>query len=434
MNMSTSSSRSLTVALGIAAATTAVALAGQPQSSSAAGDRAAQQYTQLISRSLDGGTPNGPSGNAAISQDKRFARAIAFESEASNIVPGDNNGVKDVFVVRRDGKIDNTGAKWTPGTTSLVSRTFNGQRANGPSFAPAIDGGFTRPSRGKRRGKAGEDEAVAPNCVAFLSAATNIVQGDSNGHVDAYLSKISGGDPVRISPAAAGADASAVAVSGDCKKAASVVGGKLYVYDVGSGLIRARRTSGAASDPAFAVGRTNDLVFATPVGVYLSRNATAAPRLVARGGRNPAYNDLKRRVVAYEKGARGHSQVYFKDLGRAAKVASRLGSTFGNGDSRDPQVGNSGYAIAFESAASNLGVNALSRAGDTNGVSDVYLYTDVRKITLLESTKDKAVPLPTGGNDPAMSYYYNYILFDSAAPLGVPVGPEQVYMRYLGSV
>src|SRR3954469_2650306 len=85
---------------------------------------------------------NGPSTNAVISGDRRWARAIAFESEASNLVRGDTNGLKDVFVVRRRGKFDNRGQMWKPGKVRLLSRKRGGRPANGASWAPAISGGF----------------------------------------------------------------------------------------------------------------------------------------------------------------------------------------------------------------------------------------------------------------------------------------------------
>ena len=103
--------------------------------------------------------PNGPSTHAVISNDKRYARAIAFESEASDLVPGDTNGVKDVFAVLRTGHIDNFGAVWKPGRTVLLSRTARRRPANGPSFSPSIDGSFH----------------WRPTCVGFLSAASNLV-------------------------------------------------------------------------------------------------------------------------------------------------------------------------------------------------------------------------------------------------------------------
>ena len=35
--------------------------------------------------------------------------------------------------------------------------------------------------------------------------------------------------------------------------------------------------------------------------------------------------------------------------------------------------------------------------------------------------------------NPGMSFYANYIVFDSSAPLGSD-GPRQIFMRYLGPV
>ena len=105
---------------------------------------------------------------------------------------------------------------------------------------------------------------------------------------------------------------------------------------------------------------------------------------------------------------------------------------FGNGASSDPTIGNSGYSILFQTAACNLGVNSLARTGDANGKPDVYLYTNVRDLTLVQSVQEKAVPLPGGGVNPSMNFYNNYVTFDSPSPLGAASGPDQVYMRYLG--
>jgi hypothetical protein len=48
--------------------------------------------------------------------------------------------------------------------------------------------------------------------------------------------------------------------------------------------------------------------------------------------------------------------------------------------------------------------------------------------------EEKAVPLPGGGQNPSMSFYANYIVFDSPAPMSNKDGAHQVYMRYLGPV
>ena len=418
---------------------------------SSAAKREEQQYTQLISVSAgsrpqqgisglgEGDLPNGASTNPVISNDKRYARLIAFESEASNLVPGDVNGQKDVFAIQRAGPVGNNGSAWRPGRTILVSRTWSGQPADGPSFSAAVDGAFRH----------------KPSCVAFLSAATNLVPGDTNAKVDAFVSRGPGGPPTRVSlPGGrqSSADTSQVAVSGDCSRIAFVTGGNLYVR------VKARRPrllAAGASDPSFSTGLRNDLVFGGARGVYLSKGGTAEPRLVGPGGRNPGYNDIDRQVVTYEQNRGGHVQVVFRDLGGRAQVASSRDGVFGDADSRNPVIGNSGFYITFESDASNLGVNALGRASDTNGKPDVYLYTDTRDITLVQSVEEKAVPLPGGGQNPSMSFYGNYIVFDSPAPVGGALpgdqmpgdqlpfqevappeqgveAPHQIFMRYLG--
>jgi hypothetical protein len=365
---------------------------------------------------------NGPSTHAVISGDRRWARAIAFESEASNLVRGDSNGMRDVFVVRRAGRFDNRGQMWKPGRIRRVSRSRRGGAADGPSYSPSIGGGFD----------------VGPRCVAFLSDATNLVAGDRNGVTDAFVSSISRGTPKRVSLPGRRESSQAttqVTVSADCSKVAFVTGGRLYVTRVRGRVSPHRvRSSGAAADPSFAVGRTNDLVFGDRRGAEYVRNGFGRPRLVGRGGRNPVLNGVRNGVVAYEKRRGGHWQIGFHALGSRQRFASIRRGHLGNADSRNPMIGNSGKYVTFETDATNLGVNATGRTGDFNGRPDAYLYTDNRKLTLVQSVKEKAVPLNGGGRNPSMSFYANYLLFDSPAPMNAAEGQHQIFMRYLGPV
>src|SRR3954470_12457688 len=231
--------------LGVLVATAATTASGRTPTVHAA--ISGTPVTFLISRGLGGAAPNGPSTHPVISNDKRYARAIAFQSEASNLVRGDTNGVSDVFVVRRTGHIDNEGVPWSVGSTNLISRTGGHGPANGPSFSPSVDGAFHS----------------APTCVGFLSAASNIAGGDTNGQVDAFVAKISGsGRPRRVSLPGGKqsyAPTTAVAVSGDCSSIAFVTGGKLYVTKNG-GRAKAVGGPGPAADPAYSTGLRNDLV------------------------------------------------------------------------------------------------------------------------------------------------------------------------------
>ena len=71
---------------------------------------------------------------------------------------------------------------------------------------------------------------------------------------------------------------------------------------------------------------------------------------------------------------------------------------------------------------------------DANDALDVYLYTDVRKITLAQSVWEKGVPVRGGGEKPSMSFYANYIVFHANAPITALRGTDQIWMRYLGPV
>jgi WD40-like Beta Propeller Repeat len=106
--------------------------------------------TILVSAALIGTATDGASRTPSISANGRF---VVFASDATNLVPGDNNGVSDIFL--RDTCIGGP-AGCTP-TTTLISVAFDGSMANAASAVPSIsaDGRY----------------------VAFQSDATNLVPG-----------------------------------------------------------------------------------------------------------------------------------------------------------------------------------------------------------------------------------------------------------------
>lgn len=101
--------------------------------------------------------------SASGARSSRDGRWVCFDSMATNLVPGDTNGVSDVFL--RDRVL---------GLTTRLDVSSAGAQAGDHSWlgAPASDARF----------------------VAFTSAATNLVLGDTNGHDDIYLhDRLSGG-------------------------------------------------------------------------------------------------------------------------------------------------------------------------------------------------------------------------------------------------
>ncbi|MEA2458671.1 MAG: hypothetical protein QOC95_1643 [Thermoleophilaceae bacterium] len=165
---------------------------------------------ELLSQSFRGGFPNGPSADATISGDRQLATLAAFDSDASNIVKGDRNGFRDVFLVHRAKPYSLKGEPWKRGKTTLVTRGRGGRPANGNSYLPDLDGGQTH----------------SPRCVAFISDASNLVGGDTNGVADAFVKNLRTGRIKRVSVNSSGVQADGasyeVKVDAHCDRVAFV--------------------------------------------------------------------------------------------------------------------------------------------------------------------------------------------------------------------
>src|ERR1700748_1701794 len=68
--------------------------------------------TTPLVRTFDGSPPNGASRDPAVSGDGRVARVMAYDSDASNIVPDDTNGTADIFLVYRAPGWGPNGTPW----------------------------------------------------------------------------------------------------------------------------------------------------------------------------------------------------------------------------------------------------------------------------------------------------------------------------------
>ena len=110
----------------------------------------ATSTTSRVSLSTDGAQGNGDSSGSTISADGRY---VAFLSSAGNLVPDDTDGLTDVFIRDR-----------VTSVTSRVNVATGGAQANGGS-----DGVDVVAISGDGRH------------VAFESGADNLVPGDTNG-------------------------------------------------------------------------------------------------------------------------------------------------------------------------------------------------------------------------------------------------------------
>src|SRR5260221_527470 len=201
--------------------------------------------TERVSVATGGAQADGGSQLPSISADGRF---VAFESAASNLVPGDTNGKRDIFVPDRQ-----------TGTTVRVNVDSSGLQANQDSDAPSIsaDGryvafesladnlvagdsdvasdvfvhdvltGITERVSVSSGGVQGNDRSYLPSIsadgrfVAFKSYASNLVAGDTNHFVDVFVRDRLAGTTQRVSVPSSGAQASGdsgyngLAIAGD---------------------------------------------------------------------------------------------------------------------------------------------------------------------------------------------------------------------------
>lgn len=357
------------------------------------------QRISLSSDGIEGNSHSGHLGDPAISDD---GRVVAFISEASNLVPADTNGVRDVFVHDRE-----------TGVTSRVSVASDGTQANGPAAS------FT-------------DLAVSAdgNLILFSSLASTLVPGDLNNAFDVFLHDRAARTTVLVSatpdgsPGNGSSGTSGVALSKDGRYAAFtssaddlVAGdtpmGDVFVRDLWAGATDKASTAAvggfadAASHRPQFDGDGDRMVF-----------ASSATNLV-EGDTNGKFD-----IFLWE---RKRSIADAVNSGQPAGVIRRVSvSTDGSqsdGLSGTATLSTDGNVVAFSSGASNL------HPADQDGIHDIF----VRDLT----TGDLEVVTPSGDDlsqSPSLSSDGRFVGFESWAQnltcaRGSSLGNAYVYDR-----
>jgi hypothetical protein len=407
--------------LGIGLVALALTLSAAPESA-----HAASQRTTFLLSTANGTFPNGPSRNPAISHDQRFARYAAYESDASNIVAGDTNNETDIFLVSRASPFGESGSAWQAGRTKLISQGMGGAPADGASYRPALDGDAHHP----------------PQCVAFISDASNLVPGDTNGKPDGFVYNTHTGQITRVTVNSAGQQANGstfnISISGHCLRVAFTSDAtNLQLTQTNnlawSGLVTSAVRSGTRQVYTRILGGHDGNEAFRNLTFLVSASADGAPgnhssdeARIARSGKAVAFSSTATNLTRGDETAT--SDIYrrtiyrkFVHLGSGRGVqtlesaiglvsASRSGRA-GNGASTHPTITDDGRLVAFETDASNI----LTR--DTNGVSDIVRAR-------LGSGRPKAAWVswtPTGGigngasHHPVISDAGDFVLFDSDA-------------------
>lgn len=268
--------------------------------------------TTRVSTSSAGVEGNGTSTDPTFALDGRH---VVFQSTASNLVASDTNAVGDIFV-----------KDLSTGTTTRLSTGSAGEEANGASSDASISG----------------DARFA----VFSSSASNLVAGDSNGFGDVFLKDLRSGATTLLSSGGSAADSASTdaAISADGRvvafdsAATNLVGGDtnatsdVFVRNVGSGGLQ-RVSSDAAG---------------------IQGNGASGNASLSADGRYVCFESYASNLVAGDSNANSDVFVKDRVTGAVTLVSQTADGTIGNSFSGNATISNDGRYVAFYSAASNL--------------------------------------------------------------------------------
>jgi Tol biopolymer transport system component len=262
-----------------------------------------------------------------MSGDGRF---IAFESRAWNLVVGDTNGETDIFV--RD---------VVTGATTRVSIGPAGVQSNDESFFPTISGDG--------------------RYVAFESLATNLVVGDTNAKQDVFVHDRHTGTTSLVSRHTTGA----IANSHCWGQKISADGRFVAFTSQASNLVDDDFNNRLDVFVRDLLDETAARVSVSGAGIEANGDSNS-PSLSANG-RFIAFHSRATNLVPGDSNFKG--DVFVFDLQTSSIIRASVGQAGveANDESGAPSISYDGNSIAFQSIATNL------VAGDTNGVSDVFL-------------------------------------------------------------
>ncbi len=270
--------------------------------------------TIRISVSSSNTQGNGESTGASISANGRY---VAFASDATNLVPGDTNGKTDIFV--RD---------WASGTTTRVSVASNGTQANGESRRPAISGNGIY--------------------VAFESDATNLVSGDTNGATDIFVYNRQANTIKRVSITPAGAQA-----NGDSTYPAISADGRYVAFQSAATNLIGGDSNGA-EDIFVHDTQTAAVTRVSVDSSGKQANQPSLDPAISADGRYVAFRSMASNLVNGDTNNRWDIFAHDRQTGATTRVSVATGGTQANGDSNALAISGDGRYVAFDSAASNL--------------------------------------------------------------------------------
>ncbi len=419
---------------------------------------------ECVSVAPGGRAANGGSMQPSLSTDGRL---VAFRSFATNLVPGDTNGKADIFVADRvthqiarinvaangaqaDGDsavpvLNATGryVAFCTAATNLLREDTNDawdiycyDRGSDAAPMPITHTTTTAPDPPpteppppptvidmkaavtlvscKDDGTVGGDVSALPavtpdgRYVAFVSNATNLVPGDTNGCSDVFVRDLTTHHTERVSVNSDGEQGNASSGTGGIAISAD---GRYVAFTSAASNLVLNDSNGCAD--IFVRDRLHGVTTRASVssGGFQASGESRSPSISA-DGRYVAFTSFAPNLVPED--TNGHADIFVRDLqGKQTYRVSAIPGCQANDWCAQPAISADGRFVAFASAASNLVRN------DTNGVADIFLYSmDAGTLTRVSQAGDVQANGECGV--PAISADGRFIAFHSSADTLVP--------------
>lgn len=326
--------------------------------------------TVFVSKNSDGEIANGDSYSPKISANGQF---VVFHSWASNLIDGDENDYRDIFVYDR-----------VNDELSVVSVSSSGAQLTGDSIRPSIsaDGQY----------------------VAYETNGAGAVTGDSNSKRDIIVYDTESGENTRVSVATDGTQS-----GGDCYRAVISADGRYVAFDSsGSALVDDDENEERDVFVYDLEEGTLTRISVNPETGEEGDGRSAAPS-ISRDGSIIVFESEATNLIDDDDNELQDVFVYNLETNELTRVSVNTIGGDCDGASSTPMVSSDGRFVTFLSDATDL------VADDTNGVKDAFSYDRETGDMVLVSVNDDGTCGNAKTSEVSVNSDGQYIAITSAA-------------------
>jgi Tol biopolymer transport system component len=306
---------------------------------------------------------------SCLSADGRF---VAFNSTESNLVVGDTNATSDTFIYDR-----------LSHQTTRVCVDSAGNQGNGDSRSPSLsaDGRF----------------------VAFMSASTNLVTGDTNGAWDIFVHDRLTHHTTRVS-----VDSDGVQANGYSHYSSLSSDGRFVAFDSEASNLVPGDTNNTLD--VFVHDRLTHTTRQVSIASDGTRaNFDSIGTSLSADGRFVAFQSFSTNLVRGKTDLSWDVFIHDRLTHQTTRVSVNSTGKPGNGNNVNPRLSANGRFVAFESDAFNL------VAGDTNNAYDVFVHDRLTHDTRRVSVDSNGVEGNFWSFGPSLSADGRFVAFGSEA-------------------